>query len=100
MELNEQAPIPNRAELDHLVSLLRATLESTADGILVVDRSGRIVLFNQRFREIWNIPEGVLALGARRGRARSSCSPSSWTRRAFGRPCARSTSIPSGRVTT
>ena len=42
-------------------SLLRATIESTADGLLVVDRAGRIVLYNERFREIWSIPPDVLA---------------------------------------
>jgi diguanylate cyclase (GGDEF)-like protein/PAS domain S-box-containing protein len=42
------------------VSLLRATLDSTGDGILVVDQSGRIVSHNRRFREIWGIPEVVL----------------------------------------
>jgi PAS domain S-box-containing protein len=36
-------------ELDNSVSLLKATLESTEDGLLVVDSSGRIVQFNQKF---------------------------------------------------
>jgi PAS domain S-box-containing protein len=42
------------------VSLLRATLESTADGILVVDRTGIIVDFNERFLELWRIPHDVI----------------------------------------
>lgn len=42
------------------ISLLEATLESTADGILVVDIHGNIVTFNQKFRKMWKIPVGVL----------------------------------------
>ena len=38
------------------VSLLQSTLESTADGILVVDHLGKIVLFNQRFTQMWRMP--------------------------------------------
>ena len=35
------------------LSLLTATLDSTADGILVVDNAGTITGFNRRFSEIW-----------------------------------------------
>jgi PAS domain S-box-containing protein len=41
-------------------SLLQAALESTADGILVVDLQGRIITTNGRFVGMWNIPEDVL----------------------------------------
>jgi diguanylate cyclase (GGDEF)-like protein/PAS domain S-box-containing protein len=44
-------------------SLLSATLESTADGIFVVDRAGKITSFNQKFMEMWNIPSSVIASG-------------------------------------
>jgi len=43
------------------VSLLKATLEATADGILVVDTKGRIVDFNERFAGMWQLPDDVLA---------------------------------------
>jgi two-component system cell cycle sensor histidine kinase/response regulator CckA len=43
-------------------SLLKATIESTADGILVVRRDGRIRLFNSRLVEMWRIPKELLSL--------------------------------------
>jgi diguanylate cyclase (GGDEF)-like protein len=48
-------------EVEH--SLLLATLEATADGILVVDRSGKIVRFNERFAKLWKIPQSILDSG-------------------------------------
>jgi PAS domain S-box-containing protein len=42
-------------------SLLTSTLESTADGILVVDNQGKIVSFIQKFVEIWRIPDSIIA---------------------------------------
>ena len=50
-------------ELDNSVSMLRATLESTEDGLLVVDSSEMIVQVNQKFIEMWTIPEDILATG-------------------------------------
>ena len=47
-------------ELRHTVSLLQSTLESTADGILLVDLAGRIVLFNNRFVSVWQMPQPIL----------------------------------------
>ena len=49
------------AELDNSLSLLRATLESTEDGLLVVDNSGRIIQYNERFLDMWRIPEEIIA---------------------------------------
>jgi PAS domain S-box-containing protein len=46
-------------QLEDSLSLLRATLESTADGILVVDAAGKIVGLNQRFTELWRIPSAI-----------------------------------------
>lgn len=46
-------------ELQATVSLLAATIESTADGLLVVDREGHVVLRNQKFLKLWRIPEEI-----------------------------------------
>ncbi|MDQ1332875.1 MAG: domain S-box protein, partial [Bacteroidota bacterium] len=51
-----------KAEMEKLFSLQKATLESTADGILVVDNEGKIVQYNSKFAEMWGIPEEVLKL--------------------------------------
>lgn len=47
-------------ELEKLVAELRATLESTADGILVTDLDGAIRGYNQRFAELWALPQELL----------------------------------------
>ena len=49
--------------LDNSVSLLRATLESTEDGLLVVSSSGKIVQFNQKFIDMWRIPHEMMLSG-------------------------------------
>src|SRR3989440_11185746 len=51
-----------RREADSLtVSVLQSTLESTADGILVVDLEGKIVSHNRRFEEMWSLPAPFIA---------------------------------------
>ncbi|MGA3215165.1 MAG: PAS domain S-box protein [Acidimicrobiales bacterium] len=48
-------------EVRDTLSLLTATLESTADGLLVVDIAGHITSFNRRFTEMWHLPDSILA---------------------------------------
>jgi signal transduction histidine kinase/CheY-like chemotaxis protein len=50
-----------KTELDQAVSVLSATLDSTADGILVVDIAGRIAQLNRKFIDLWRIPDHVIA---------------------------------------
>jgi len=47
-------------ELEQRVAELRATLESTADGILVSDLAGGIRNYNRHFAELWAVPEALL----------------------------------------
>jgi len=45
--------------LHHKTALLEAQLNSTIDGILVVDMQGKIVLQNQRTIDLWKIPQNI-----------------------------------------
>ncbi|HEX2025498.1 MAG TPA: PAS domain S-box protein, partial [Actinomycetota bacterium] len=51
----------SRSNLERSLSLLQATLESTADGILVVDSEGRVAMHNTTFLRLWRIPDEVAA---------------------------------------
>ena len=57
------AQVAAEHELSEALSLLTATLDSTADGILVVDNDGAIAGFNRRFSEIWRIAADFVAVG-------------------------------------
>jgi PAS domain S-box-containing protein len=45
-----------RGQVDTRTEALRATLESTVDGILVVDSRGKIVAWNGKFAQMWGLP--------------------------------------------
>ena len=46
--------------LEHTMSELRATLESTSNGILVIDWQGKIDSMNRLFGKLWAIPDDLL----------------------------------------
>ncbi|HEY9355880.1 MAG TPA: EAL domain-containing protein [Arthrobacter sp.] len=48
------------ADLREAMSLLTATLESTADGILVISSDGSVAGFNDQFLKMWGIPAELL----------------------------------------
>ena len=47
------------AALKSSLSLLDSALDSTADGILVVNRNGRVAKWNRKFIELWQIPDSL-----------------------------------------
>lgn len=49
-------------ELEYCYSLLQATIESTIDGILVVDSLGKVTSYNKRFTEMWHIPNTLVEM--------------------------------------
>lgn len=59
---NELAERKNaEAQLENLLSLLGTTLESTADGILALNKEAMVMRFNQRFTDMWRVPDETLA---------------------------------------
>jgi|GEM_PF-837312 len=52
----------SEAALKYTNSLLKATLESTTDGILVVDNMGRVTDINEQFIKVWHLPETIVAI--------------------------------------
>lgn len=48
-------------EARRAVTLLESTLDSTADGILVIGNDGHVLTWNQRFVDMWAIPEELVA---------------------------------------
>ena len=40
--------------------ILSTQLETTIDGLLIVDEQGKIILYNQRFCQMWGIPKEIM----------------------------------------
>ncbi|WP_222913372.1 PAS domain-containing protein [Natrinema sp. SYSU A 869] len=51
----------HKRKLDFRTALLEAQTETTIDGQLVVDQDRNILYYNQRFAEIWGIPDEILS---------------------------------------
>ncbi|HEX4025181.1 MAG TPA: ATP-binding protein [Steroidobacteraceae bacterium] len=47
-------------ELAGSLAMLRATLEATFDGIIVIDRAGTVTGFNERYLRLWRIPRELI----------------------------------------
>ncbi|HEX2026983.1 MAG TPA: EAL domain-containing protein [Nitriliruptorales bacterium] len=58
---NEALEQSNIKALNETLSMLTATLDATADGILVVDRAGKTRTVNRKFIELWRLPEATLS---------------------------------------
>lgn len=60
----EHAATERQAELvrslQRNLSLLEATFDATADGLLVVDRTGKVIAYNKRFAAMWHIPTAIV----------------------------------------
>ncbi|MGF1673592.1 MAG: putative bifunctional diguanylate cyclase/phosphodiesterase, partial [Rivularia sp. (in: cyanobacteria)] len=50
-------------ELEKSLSVQKTTLETTADGILLVDSQGCIAGYNHQLLEMWNIPQSLIKSG-------------------------------------
>ncbi|MEM9819888.1 MAG: PAS domain S-box protein [Bacteroidota bacterium] len=51
----ERRNLQQQSELNRAISLTQATLESTSDGLLVVNLEGKISNYNQKFLEMWQL---------------------------------------------
>ena len=47
-------------ELAHSLSMMRATLESTTDGILVTNALGEVIDFNEKYVQMWQMPRAAM----------------------------------------
>ncbi len=67
--MNEQLML-SHDELAHSITnlqrsnaLLTAQQEASFDGILVIDENRQVVAYNQRFLNLWNVPETLVSMG-------------------------------------
>ncbi|MGZ4810490.1 MAG: diguanylate cyclase domain-containing protein, partial [Thermoanaerobaculia bacterium] len=49
-----------QAETERAIALLQSTLDSTNDGILVLDQRGHVLTYNQKLLDMFNMPKEVI----------------------------------------
>ncbi len=49
----------NQEAINYKNAILEAQLNSTTDGMIIVDEAGKRILQNKRVSEIWKIPDHV-----------------------------------------
>jgi len=49
------------SELNNLLPVLKAAIEATVDGLLVTDKRGKVLCYNQLYVDMWPIPSELLA---------------------------------------
>jgi len=60
-DVTERKNAERKLSFSHI--LLTTAIESSPDAILVVDETGRIIMFNRHFIELWAIPHGLVEAG-------------------------------------
>jgi diguanylate cyclase (GGDEF)-like protein/PAS domain S-box-containing protein len=60
LDLSSQELLIANDKLKKTLSLLNATIESTRDGIVVVDLKGKITSFNKKYVDMWHIPPHIV----------------------------------------
>ncbi|MEZ5420788.1 MAG: ATP-binding protein [Vicinamibacterales bacterium] len=55
----ESALRDSQAALAQSLSMIQGALESTADGLLIVDTTGRVTGYNQKLLSLWRVPEVI-----------------------------------------
>ena len=61
LDISEQ--VAYEQHLEHQQSVLESVIETLPEGILVVDDDREVFTYNQRFVELWNLPEVVVQRG-------------------------------------
>jgi PAS domain S-box-containing protein len=61
-KINNEIEKRENLERDRLeaISILDTALDSTVDGILIINRDGKVSKSNKKFQELWNIPIQIL----------------------------------------